>query len=77
MNPISSNQRTDAGLSGNHKVFRPKLTLYFEDELAVNATLSSDTRAFLEDLVIKQKGSLIVVSNQQNATEDEAILPVP
>lgn len=43
--------------SGDHKDFRPKLTLFFEDELAVNATLSPDTRVFLEDLVAKKRGS--------------------
>lgn len=64
-------------LSGDHTVFRPKLTLYFEDELAVNATLSPDTRAFFEDLVLKQKGSLSVASTQQQPGEYEAILPVP
>lgn len=32
---------------GNQEEFRPKLTLFFEDDKAIDATLSADTKAFL------------------------------
>lgn len=42
---------------GHQKDFRPKLKLFFEGDLAVNATLSPDTRAFLKNLVVKHESS--------------------
>lgn len=39
------------GILGGKREFRPKLTLIFEDDEAVDATLSPDTRAFLESKV--------------------------
>jgi len=40
--------------------FRPKLTLFLEDQVAIDARLSSRTRKYLEDLV---------TNNRRNATE--------
>ena len=49
--------------SGDNKYFHPKLTLFIqlEDGLAVDATLSPDTRKYLENLVSKQQGTPIAL----------------
>ena len=43
-------------ISVGEKVFRPKLTLFIqlEDGLAVDATLSTETRKFLKSLALSQ-----------------------
>lgn len=58
-------------ISGDQKEFRPKLKLYFEGDLAVNATLSPDTRAFLETLVAKH--GISSDSSEDSGVEDRAL----
>ena len=49
--------------SGDNKYFHPKLTLFIqlEDGLPVDATLSPDTRKYLENLVSKQRSTPIAL----------------
>jgi E3 ubiquitin-protein ligase BAH len=57
--------------SADQKEFRPKLTLFFEGDLAVNAAFSPDTRAFLETLVSKHGGPS--GSSEDSVVEDKAL----
>jgi len=60
-------------LSGDNKYFHPKLTLFIQlrDGLTVDATLSPDTRKYLENLASKQQGTSIasVSSAQYSSVE--------
>ena len=57
-------------LSGDQKEFRPKLKLFFQGDLAVDATLSPDTRAYLENLKSEPSSE----SSENSGIEDDGIL---
>lgn len=53
------------------EVFRPKLTLYFEGDLPVSATLSSETRQYLKALVAgRRKDSTASDESKSIVSED-------
>ena len=60
------------GISGSKEEFRPKLTLFFEDDQAVDAALSHDTRAFLKNRMQQQgrPGDLVDNANQDDTHGD-------
>jgi hypothetical protein len=49
-------------------VFQPTLTLYIENGIPVDASLSADTRKHLQNLVLQQRGS------SSSAQEDAGLL---
>ncbi|KIN00964.1 hypothetical protein OIDMADRAFT_162966 [Oidiodendron maius Zn] len=63
---------------GSKEEFRPKLTLFFEDDQAVDAALSHDTRAFLKNRMQQQgrPGDLVDNANQErdNTSTDGPVL---
>ncbi|PSS09205.1 hypothetical protein M430DRAFT_61553 [Amorphotheca resinae ATCC 22711] len=61
---------------GGKREFRPKLTLFFADDLAVDAALSPDTRSFLEKRLFKQGGPKDYAENtSQDLNQEGSELP--
>jgi hypothetical protein len=51
---------------GDKSLFQPKLTLLLRDGLAVDATLSPDTRKFLEKLVSQQRPGVATLDGERS-----------